>query len=271
VEHEDAVVAELHKVKSAALRLALPAGAYTVVLRQQSALSQCELGLRDGTVTRVATSACSKLDEHDARAKGYFSDMPVQRPSETWAFELAFGLGSQPHDDYVHRLRDFGFSEQLFAGGGSPLRLSLTGSRQLAPHLTVLASLMNLDSQVYKRDYLTTKSETRDESFRWDSYALTVALRAHVDTFGDALRWYAQLGGGLGFVHSKLRGTAESYLGPQLTAAAGLFWMPWQHFGFLFQGGYVLAPVLSNELGEHHDSGGIELLIGVRYRLWSTP
>jgi hypothetical protein len=72
-------------------------------------------------------------------------------------------------------------------------------------------------------------------------------------------------------VHSKLQSTSENYFGPVLAASAGLFWMPFRPFGFVFQGAYAYVPVLRNELGEHHDSGGFSLSLGLRYRTWSSP
>ncbi len=272
VEREANVLAELHKVAGAGLRLALPAGRYTLVLRQGRALLLCELSLQDGQVTRVAANGCRALSEVEAHTKGYFSGAPAEsRPArEIWGIELGFGLGSFAHDDYTRRLQDFGFSEQIFAKG-SALRLSAALSRQLAPHLSVLAEVRTLDGGHYNRDLLSTAQHQVTEHFDWSSYALGVQLRAHTDFFGDKLRLYAQLGPGLGYTHSSLKGHGQDFFGPVLAASGGLFFMPWRHVGVLAQATYSYAPILANELGEHHDDGGIALLLGVRYRSWGTP
>jgi hypothetical protein len=47
--------------------------------------------------------------------------------------------------------------------------------------------------------------------------------------------------------------------------------MPFRPFGFGLQATYSFAPVLSNELGDRHDSGGLAVSVGLRYRMWSTP
>jgi hypothetical protein len=259
IEHAGSVLAELHKVSGAPLHLALPASTYNVALHDGQRISECRIELRDGQITRVVASACAALTAIEPRG-----------PVEQWAFELGFGLGHFSHDDYTHRLNDFGFAEQILAGG-TPLRWSLAVSRQLAPHLSVLGDLRNFDNAVYKRDLLSTASSQVIERFAWSSYALGIHLRAQADAFGDHLRFYAQLGGGLGYVHSKLVDHAEERFGAQLAASAGLFYMPWRHFGFLGQLTYAYAPILSNELGDGHDSGGVQLMLGLRYRTWSEP
>ncbi|HEX7481220.1 MAG TPA: hypothetical protein VF331_25690 [Polyangiales bacterium] len=272
IEHAGSVLAELHKVAGSPLRLALPAITYNVVLGAGQRISECRIELRDEQVTRVVASACSALAASEARAKGYLPAATSQPrgPLEQWAFELSFGLGHFSHDDYTHRLNDFGFAEQILAGG-TPLRWSLAVSRQLAPHLSVLGDLRNFDNAVYKRDLLSTASNQVSERFAWSSYALGLHVRAQADAFGAQLRFYAQLGGGLGYVHSKLVDHTEEHFGAQLAASAGLFYMPWRHFGFLGQLTYAYAPILSNQLGDGHDSGGVQLMLGLRYRTWSEP
>ncbi|HMI90072.1 MAG TPA: hypothetical protein VK509_01860, partial [Polyangiales bacterium] len=275
VEHEVAVVAELHKARGAALRLALPAGAYTVVLRDGDELSSCAASLRDGAVTRVQPSACSALDAEAAAAKGYFvpdaGEPEPQRPRERFGLELSLGAGSASHGAFTDRLEDFGFTEQQFLEGAF-LRFTLAGTLQLDEHLSAVAELRNLDRRRYERDLLEGASADPLERFDWWSYALGGYVRAHVDLGGDLFRLFAQLGGGLGLVQSELAGDearhVERDVGPQLAAGAGAFYMPARHFGFGLQLSYAYAPTLSNEIGDHHDSGGLGLFVTLRYRSW---
>ena len=222
----------------------------------------------------LAADHCQAIDEAGARAKGYAALVPPlgEAPQEAWSVELHLGLGSRSRDAYTHRLGEFGFYDArgLF-DVGDLLRWQLAVARQLGPHLSLVADVRNYDSGKYDRDIQSTHDKTVLEHFRWASYALAVHLRAHVDLFHQTLRFYAQLGAGAGLVHSNLESTPENYVGPVLAAAAGFFYMPFRSFGFTFEAGYAYAPVLRNELSDHHDSGGLALCMGLRYRTWSSP
>ena len=52
--------------------------------------------------------------------------------------------------------------------------------------------------------------------------------------------------------------------GVQLSGALGLRFMPWDHMGFHLQVGYSFAPILQNDLGDRHDSGGVSIVTGLR-------
>jgi hypothetical protein len=274
LQRDDVVLAELHKARDSSLRLALPAGKLVAVLRQDGALSECSLQLQEGQVTRLAPAACHALDEVDARSKGYAALVPeaATLEREAWSVELQIGLGGSKKDAYTQRLEDFGFADtsDIF-GTDNVLRLQLAIARQLGPHFSVLTSVRNYDSGRYERDLQSTHDTRITERFTWTSYALQLQLRVHSDAFHQTLRLYAQLGGGLGLVHSQLVSTIENDFGPVLSGAAGLFYMPFRPFGFVFEAAYAYAPVLHNELGDHHDSGGLSLAIGLRYRTWSSP
>jgi uncharacterized caspase-like protein len=271
VEHEVAVVAELRKARGAALRLALPAGAYTVVLRAGEGLSSCAVSLRDGAVTPVQTAACAVLDDDAAAAKGYFvpdaAELEPRGPRERFGIELSLGLGSETHGAFTDRLEDFSFEEQQFVEG-AVARFALAGTLQLGEHLSAVVDLRTLDRRRYERDLLSSADGERSERFAWWSYALGGHLRAHADLGGDAFRLFAQLGGGLGLVQSELEDHVEHDLGPHIAAAAGAFYMPARHFGFGLQLSYAYAPMLGNEIGDHHDSGGLAMLLTLRYRSW---
>jgi hypothetical protein len=273
LEHDGVVLAELHKVQGSSLRLALPAGKLAAVLRRNGSLSECSLLLVNGQVTRLSPDVCEEIDEAAARAKGYAALVPDADagPRETWSVELSLGFGKSRSDAYTHRLMDFGFYDADLLGIDRIVRLQLGVARQLGQHLSLVADVGNYDSGHYDRDLQSMHDNEIVEHFKWASYALAVHLRAHVDLFDETLRFFAQLGGGLGWVHSKLESTSENHFGPVLAASAGLFYMPFRPFGFILQGAYAYMPVLSNELGEHHDSGGFSLSIGLRYRTWSSP
>jgi len=268
VEQTTAVVAELHKAPGSALRLALPAGAYTAVLREHDQLASCSLALRDGQATPLDRARCVELDDAEARAKGYFGMTRAGAPHEAWGFELGLGGGGLRQSEYTDRLRDFGFDEPIDILGS--LQLELAVSRQLMEHLSAVVELRSLDHRRFERDLAPAGSDERAETFEWSSYGLGLHLRGHLDAT-DWLRTYAQIGGGLGYTHSKLKQRTEHDFGPELAASIGLFVMPFRHFGLGLQGSYSFAPILDNAIGDTHDSGGAYLTLIVRARTWETP
>ena len=55
--------------------------------------------------------------------------------------------------------------------------------------------------------------------------------------------------------------SSDLYLG----AGAGVVVMPWRSIGILAQGSYYYAPIIDNNFGQTHDSGGAAFQIGTRY------
>jgi hypothetical protein len=88
-------------------------------------------------------------------------------------------------------------------------------------------------------------------------------------------RLFAQLGGGLGYVRSELGSDVEQHVehdfGPHVALGAGAFWMWSRHFGGGLQMSYEYAPLLGDQIGDHHDSGGLALTLNLRYRSWEQP
>jgi hypothetical protein len=86
---------------------------------------------------------------------------------------------------------------------------------------------------------------------------------------------FAQGGVGIGFGSSDyvhLDGDVKTedrewHVGWQLGVAAGAALMPWRRFGFFGQLSFTVAPVVSNLLGDRHDSGGGAFVIGLRSAL----
>jgi hypothetical protein len=269
LEHDGSMVAELHKSPGRDLRLAFPAGAYTAVLRRAGELSECALALADERVTRLDTRACTAIDEDDARAKGYLPRVEVEaEPREAWAFEFTVGLGGAPDDAYTRRLQDFEYSDSTLGVYG---RWQVALARQLGPHLSAVFDFRNYETATFERDLLSTENHEVSESFEWWTLALAAHLRTHVDVFDGMLRFYAQLGAGLGMGHSKLVDDVQNQFGPVLSGEAGMFFMPTTIMGLLLSSAYSYAPLLHNELGESRNCGGLQVGLGLRFRTWSTP
>jgi hypothetical protein len=100
---------------------------------------------------------------------------------------------------------------------------------------------------------------------------MDASLRGHLDAVSDVLRFYGQLGVGLGLAHSKFEEDAETQFGPVLSASGGIIVMPWKYVGAVLSVGYSYAPLLRNELDESRNSGGLQLGLGLRLRTWSQP
>jgi hypothetical protein len=273
IESDNVVVAELYKAKGQSLRLALPAGAYGALLRQEGALLECPLSLHSKRVAQLSPAGCRAISDAEARAKGYGPQGSAEGvPSEAWSIELTLGMASERRDAYTDRLEDFGFREPIrWADGGSSARLQLAVSRQLGPHLSAVVDLQSQDQGHYERDLQSTPERQVVEDFDWSSFALAGHVRAHTDVWDNALRLYTQLGAGVGWLHSELESDGETHVGPTLSAAGGVFWMPWRHFGWGLRASYDYAPLLVNEFGERHDSGGLAFGLSLRYRTWRTP
>lgn len=272
LERDAKVFAELHKAAGNAVRLALPAGEYTALLRAGGALSQCALVLADTRLTPLAAGACQRLSEAEAATKGYaqaFGDggrwPPPRR--ELWSVDVTIGLGSRNQDAYTARLEDFAFHSQASPLPG--LRLQVALARQLGEHLSAVLDLRNLDEGDYQRSIRASDGHTV-EHFRWWSLGLGAHLRAHVDA-ARSLRFYAQLGLGPGLAASTLGDYQEFHFGPMLSAAGGLYWMPFGMFGFVAQASYSYAPLLRNELSDAHNGGGFNVSTGLRIRTWGAP
>ena len=273
VEHEGVVVAELHKVRGGNLKLALPAGAYTAVLRQPSELRECQFSLVDGRTSRLLPESCEAISEDAARAKGYAPADPPRGSArhEAWALELTIGFGGTTKDEYTQRLNDFGFyppGEELWPYVG--WRYQLAVSRQLDPYLSAVFDFRNLESMRYERNAQSTEQEAT-EHYDWWSYALSANLRGHLDLVTDVLRVYMQLGAGLGLAHSKLQDDGETRFGPVFSVSGGISYMPWTYVGFVLSVTYTEALLLRNELDEYRNSGGLQLGLGLRFRTWSQP
>ena len=191
--------------------------------------------------------------------------LAVQR----WALELGLGLSKPVEDRYRGRLKDFGFHEQLT---GAMPRLTAAGVRALGRHTQLGVELSLLDDRQYQRE---GKSELvdQDQRFRWTTGGLGGFGRLGVPLW--RFFFYGQLGAGLSLgisTYQEVRsGTGEiissthdAFAGYWLEGGGGISLMPWRHLGFFVQMHEVFAPTVKNLVGDVHDSGGLNLLVGMR-------
>jgi hypothetical protein len=253
------VVAELDKARGGPVRLAMSTGPYTVLLRRGDEVRECDVTLPAQSTVTFDLAACRTAAHDTGWAKG-----PA---GPRLGLELALGLIEGHRDDYVQQMRQFGFSE--FGGNvwlGLSHQLSLTVVRALGRHLSLTASLFELDAQDHAR---SGGNDAPESHFGWSSYALGVGLRGTLPLLHDKVIPFGQisLGPAAAFTTwTDVGGTThQSFLGYHLGAGAGVVVMPWRSIGILAQGAYYYAPIIDNNFGQTHDSGGAAFQIGTRY------
>jgi hypothetical protein len=257
------VIAELDKARGgAAVRLAMPTGPYTVLVRRGDEVRECDVTVPAQSTVTLDLAACHAAAPDAGWAKG-----PLAPAASRWGLELAFGVIDGRRDGYVQEMRQFGFDE--FGGNvwlGLSHQLSLTAVRALRPRLSLTLSVLELDAQDHLR---SAGNDAPDAHFGWASYALGVGLRATLPLRSGRFVPYAQIGAGpaVAFTNwTDAGGTSrQTFFGYQIGAGAGVALMPWRSVGVLVQAAYYYAPIIANNFGQTHDSGGAAFQIGTRY------
>ncbi|HEU5060734.1 MAG TPA: caspase family protein [Kofleriaceae bacterium] len=251
-----AVVAELHKARGEAVRLALAPGEYRVLVRAPGAdhLDQCDLVLPRGGGRRLDTARCEEVALRDESAKGG----PGWRGPRL-AIELGVGPAFAIDDEFTDRLEGFGYQDRsALVPGHVGLAVLIAVHR----HLEVGGEIGTLGSGRYARE-----ADTRID-YHWNTQALGAVARGRYPLFGSLLSPYLQVGAGVATSSTSLDAPTmdqrERYWGWHASGAVGLELMPWRHLGFFAQASLVTAPVIENLAGDSHDSGGAFWRVGLR-------
>jgi hypothetical protein len=255
------VLAELDKAPGAPVRLAVPPGPYEVLLRQGDQVRECDVTLPGESTVTLDIALCRQAMLDDGSVKG------GGRPAAPWGLELSLGVMQGREDSYVSVMRQFGFSE--YGGNvwlGLSHQISLTATRALDRHFALTIDLLELDAQNHGR---SGGLDGGDATFGWSSYGVGAGLRGARPLLRGHLVPYAQVSAGpaLGLTTwSDATGTYhQTFFGYYLGAKAGAAFMPWRTLGVLVQAGYYYAPIIKNDLGDTHDSGGFAVQVGTRY------
>ena len=253
------VVAELHKAPGQAARIAVPPGLYRGLVRQGDRLGECAVEVVRGAVARLGPDDCASTEVTAGAAKGV---EPGFSWSEGWMVEAAVGLQTNRDSDYTDRLEAFGYNEQVDFGVGEVTHFSLSGGKRVHPHLSVLLNLRTLDRRSFELD---DRALDDPRSFDLQSYGAALMVRSDVDFFNHVLGAYAQVGGGAVLAFDRLEDeSGRTEWGYLLVGGVGLQSMPWRHLGLFAEADYLVAPALSNRLGDTHDHGGTGLFLGLR-------
>jgi hypothetical protein len=261
-----AVVAETHKAKGAATRIAVAPGEYDVVVRQGSTLRRCSVSTNTGDGT-VDLDRCSTEKVVAATRKGGRFARPM-------LVEVFGTIGEERDDGYTQNLENFGYDEKF---------LDLTRGVGLAVLRRVHEKLWVGGTGLYVRNpHWSRETEEMRLRFDWSTTTVLATVRG-VQMFADSGFFaragvYAQLGAGLAIGRTQLLDQDDNAhrttdFGPAFSAGAGFhfgspgyykrvpsFLMPLSAtMGYEF----VYAPAITNNKGDTHASGGHRLSVGV--------
>jgi hypothetical protein len=264
------VVAELSKTRGGSLSLALPHGAYEVLVRRGIAADVlgCRVQLVQHVPHTLDTKGCPvvKLPTHAAKhGLGVY---------ERWFVEAGASWHFRRNDAYVSTLEDFRFRDE-----GSPtfnyekgsFGPSLAGGFGFSRYGAVFARVDRLAAREFFRLLENRTKPPEHTYYDWQTWSAALGVRGRWPILDELIVPFAELGLGLGMARSSYKfetGSAsiEHQFGPVLLAAVGatvhLFW----RFGLVAKVGYDYAPVLKNELGQRHDDGGLNFSLALRMR-----
>lgn len=184
-------------------------------------------------------------------------------------FELGLGTLVKTSDRYVRRLNDFNFqSTEILDQTAWHWNLSMFVA--VIRYLQLGLTVAGLDSGNFEE-----RESAR--TFKWDAYALGLCARARLPLANDWVVLYIQSGGGLAWGRTFYKDNyphdesgsvtpddSQRFWRYHVSGGGGAQLMPWRFFGFFMHGEYIYAPVISNLIGDKHNSGGIAIVTGVR-------
>jgi hypothetical protein len=253
-----AVVAELDKAAGAPARVAVAPGDYDVIARSGGSIARCPVTAGPGGVA-VELGRCSIEAAVPAARKGAGAGFAPR-----WRVELATALEVERRDAYRATLVDtFDYREDR----GVTTEASLAVAREYArPGLWLGGFAAQAASPTYTFD-----GGEAPLRFRWRT-ARVGALAQLERRFGGRLTAFARGAAGLGvartrFVDQDGSSTLETFVGPAVELGGGLRLedLFLHGLGAALGASFEYAPIIENELGERHDSGGPRARIGLSY------
>ena len=247
----NAVVAETHKAKAAAVRIAVAPGDYEVTVRQGDRLLRCQ-ALAPGAID---PATCSSEAVVVATSKGRF----VGR----WRIAAVAGFGGAERSDaYQQTLHDFGYdkvSKIIYP----EISLAVTRELWIRGH-SIGGYVGTYGGPSWSR--LTERDPLR---FEWST--TTVGLINHVESRAwNGLFGYADvlLGLGIGrtrFVDQDNQRTTSTYFGPVVSLGAGGGVRLGSRIALTLGAKWSWAPIIDNDIDQTHDTGGVTVGTGLQY------
>ena len=267
------VMAELVKARGTPLRLALPSGAYEVLVRAADDAKSCALTLTKGAVHTLSLAGCQVLELPREQAKSDQSAaLRLQKLArESWFVELGLSLSFAPTDAYMKTLQDFGYRPKR--SGALAMNLSL--GFQLHRYLSLVARYDMLENS--NGDRMLTQSNPAEKTLWWTGNALSIGGRLRLPLVSHWVVAFAEGDLGMSFAQTSLdynttnaEGALQRHTHDQrfrnvlVRGLAGFTFGFTRHFGMYGAGGFTYAPALQNDLGQHHNSGGPTFVTGLR-------
>jgi hypothetical protein len=252
-----AVVAEVQKARGAPARVAVAPGEYDVIARTGEQIARCPITAGPGGAT-VDLGRCTLEAVAPAARKGTAALAP------RWRVEVSGALERERRDAYRATIVDtFDYRES----GALTAEASVGVLREYGRRGLWLGGFA---SQAGAPTY-TFDAGVEPLEFRWQITRVG-ALAQLEHPLGRTLAVFGRAAAGLGlgwtrFVDQDGDVTREAFAGPALELGAGLrLENIWTHgLGMSLGGSFEYAPIIENELGERHDSGGARLRYGLSY------
>jgi hypothetical protein len=251
-----AVVAELQKAAGARARIAVAPGEYEVIARTGGRVARCAVTAGPGGAA-VDLGRCTFEALAPAVQKGGTF-------APRWRIELAGALARERHDAYRATLVDtFAYRED----GALTAEASLGVLREYGHRGLWLGGFA---SQAASPRYVFDAGD-RPLEFRWQVTRLGALAQGEYPLGGKGAA-FARAAAGLGvgrtrFVDQDGAAAHETHVGPAVELGAGLrlddIWT--RGLGMSLGGSFEYAPIIDNELGERHDSGGVRVRYGLSY------
>lgn len=241
------VIAETQKAKGAPVRIAVAPGDYEVLVRQGDRMLRCPVTAPGA----VELTRCANERYVDSTRKG-------GRFQPTWRIAVGLGIGSEEglgKDAFTTTLSNFGFVHH----DPEPIQLSAQVTRDTAwlPGTPIGVAIAQKHTSEWSRE--TDRSPLR---FEWTTTLVGGVIRRDLH-LTRRLMVGGELFAGLGigrtrFIDQDDQVKTDTFFGPAVAVNAGLGFDQvivddlslWLTYGLSY------APVIENDIGDTHDSGG---------------
>ena len=273
----DTVTAEVLKRPGESFELALVPATYEALVRQGERTVRCEVEVAAGESLPFELGGCDAVALADTAGKGAGFEDAAEAASwfggnaaERWMIELGVGMLGAPEDAYIERLYDFGFEPSVDIVGDATVQA--TAHIGMFRYFGTAVTAGTLDSGSVHREMLAGDDQTLRHTFSWQAWRIGVFPRLQAPIWHDRIVPYAQAGGGPAFARTHyedgVQQVQEDAWALHLAGASGVQLMPnfagYRVLGVYAQLEYSWAPVMHNLLDERHDSGGRQVVVGLR-------
>ncbi|MBA2545122.1 MAG: caspase family protein [Deltaproteobacteria bacterium] len=251
------VVAETHKAKGKAVRIAVAPGEYEVLVRQGDRMLRCPV-VAPG---HVELGRCANEAYLDGTRKGGTALRP-----QWWEIDVSAMLGGNYRDGFEQRLLDFGYRED----GGPRGNLGLSVKRFWVMGRYSIGGFVGIEH--VNGPGWARETEREPLEFNWTSTTIGPGLSGHVHlTPRIAFNVDTTVGLGIGrtrFSDQDAAVTTETHFGFVVGGGAGLAFeeLFGTHAELKLACKLMTGAVIRNDIGDSLDPGGLFCGLGVGYQ-----